>query len=129
MLNPLDGTITYYYSPVFGTLQPYKTFAKLLEHIDADYLIGEQNVREKYALMVTSGCLLSQESFSTSAEVGELVTIDIKGSIYELSTRINQLQRLFTSRVLRAWDPALIDRQSLEQALIANDLMERGALS
>lgn len=129
MLNPLDGTITYYYSPVFGTLQPYKTFAKLLEHIDADYLIGEQDVREKYALMVTSGCLLSQESFSTSAEVGEMVTIDIKDSIYGLSARINQLQRLFTSRVLRDWNPALIDKQSPEQDLIANNSMERGALN
>ena len=129
MLNPLDGTITYYYSPVFGTLQPYKTFAKLLEHIGSNYLIEEQDVQDKYSLMVTSGCLLSQDSFSTSAEVGELVTIDIKGSIYELSARINQLQRLFTSRVLRDWNPAFIDKQSAEQDWIANNSMERSALN
>ncbi len=130
MLNPLDGSITYYYSPVFGTLQPYKTFAKMLENIDPEYLIGEQkqDFQRKYALMATSGCLLSRESFSTSDDVGEMVTIDIKGSIYGLSARVNQLQRLFTSRVLRDWNPELVDQQNQKQNLIEDGSGKRGVL-
>ena len=130
MLNPLDGTITYYYSPVFGTLQPYKTFEKLLEHIDSDYLIDgqRQDFQRKYALMATSGCLLSRESFSTSDDVGGMVTIDIKGSIYGLSARVNQLQRLFTSRVLRDWNPELVDQQNRKQNLIEDGSGKRGVL-
>lgn len=130
MLNPLDGSITYYYSPAFGTLQPYKTFAKMLENIDPEYLIGEQeqDFQRKYALMVTSGCLLSRESFLTSDDVGEMVTIDIKGSIYGLSARVNQLQRLFTSRVLRDWNPELVDQQNRKQNLIEDGSGKRGVL-
>ncbi|MEA4889696.1 MAG: metallophosphoesterase [Clostridiaceae bacterium] len=112
MLNPLDGTMTYYYSPIFGMLQPYKTFAKLLEHIDADYLLDGQkkDAQDKYKLMAMADCMLSKESFPTSSEVGEMVTIDIKDSIYSLSSRINQLQRLFTSRILRDWNDDLINK-------------------
>lgn len=122
MLNPLDGAISYYYSPVFGKLRLYKTFAELLENIDSDTLVGEQkrNILEDYALMATSKCLLSEESFVTSDEVGKLVTIEISGSVYSMSSRINQLQRLFTSRVLRDWNPELIDKQKRKQNLLKN---------
>lgn len=120
MLNPIDGTITYYYSPWLGTLQSYKTFAELLEHMDESSLIEgkKKDVQDKYALMLAEECLLAKEHFSTCAEIGEMVTIDIKDSIYNLSERINQLQRLFTSRILRVWNDNIIRRQSKESRLI-----------
>lgn len=38
-----------------------------------------------------------------------LVQIDIKNSIYAISNRMNQLQRLFDKKILRDWNEELLE--------------------
>ena len=78
MLNPLDGKITYYYSPEFGYIQEFSSLNKILE-ISSDFINCEE-----YLLGVE------------------------EKEIYKNSNKMNQLQRLFTTGVLREWNEELI---------------------
>lgn len=110
MLNPIDGTITYYYSPAFGLVQQYSSFEAMIKSMDLSYLNDGQkgDIQARYSLMCASNGTLMKSSFTTSPYIGEMIQIDIKNSIYSLSEKIGQLQRLFSSRVLRDWDDSLL---------------------
>ena len=115
MINPFgEGTITYYYSPVFGLVQPFESFEKLLESVEEkndrllfhnqDYLSSKStflNNNENILTRITSTTLIGKIS-------GALVNVDIAGGMYGVSKRMNQLQRLFSANILREWDNNLI---------------------
>ena len=46
--------------------------------------------------------------------------IDIKNSVYTISNRINQLQRLFDKKILRDWNNDLLSRKDVGSMIICN---------
>lgn len=105
MINPYDGKNTFYYSPYFGMVQEFKTFGALLESMEAkDYLLKcDEKYLEAKDRAVKSGIIKT-----IGNEKCKLESIDIKNSLYSVSMRVNQLQRLFTSNILREWDDSII---------------------
>lgn len=100
MLNPLDGSITYYFSPVFGEIEVHSNLLSLLEHHNK--LLAE-NYRKQLEGNEIDADFQSQIDF-----VIETVKVDIKNSIYAISSKMNQLQRLFDKKILRDWNVALL---------------------
>jgi predicted MPP superfamily phosphohydrolase len=110
MVNPLDGQVTYYYSPTFGMVLPYESFSVMLDQIlQNGYLIEKQSngVIEQYKKMLEykKDNLITQNSQELSEYVDQMV--NIKNSVYAFSNRMNQLQRLFESNILRDWNEEL----------------------
>ncbi len=122
MINPLDGKITFYYSPEFGVVKELPSFAHLLKSVKkGSFKLGSEVADS----LVLWGKSESQHlgdiapilcSVSAGGCEGELVKINIKDSIYPLSGKINQLQRLFTSNILRDWDEELFFRITRDRA-------------
>ena len=52
-----------------------------------------------------------ETSQEISQEVGELIKIDIKNSVYSISNYMRQIQRLFDSNILRDWNEDIISIQ------------------
>ena len=98
MINPNDGTITFYYSPFFGCMKPYSTL---------DNLLAEHNpiLYEKYLEKKSQLVLLPVNQIS----VDGMIKLDIKNSLYAVSSKLNQLQRLFDAKILRDWNDKLLD--------------------
>ena len=104
-INPEDGKVAFYYSPFMGTIQQFGTFRELLSHIEIDKLKGDMSSKMQiYDNLMNKNFLLSQLSENGSNHTGEMVRIDIKDSEYTISREINQMQRLFSSNILRVWD-------------------------
>lgn len=103
MLNPSDGTITYYTSPAFGLVQPYGSMVQLLHENNRQL---EREYKKQLELLGDSGdSILTKSQFDL---VGEMIQIDIKNSVYAVSNRMNQLQRLFDKKILRDWNKELL---------------------
>lgn len=100
MLNPSDGKITYYHSPKFGYIEPYENLLALLENHNKD-------LAERYRRRISplENTLTTQSQMAVSPD---LIKIDIKSSIYTVSNRINQIQRLFDKKILREWNEDLL---------------------
>lgn len=107
MINPNDGKITFYYSPFFGLVKELGSFSKLLKSMEShDYYIKcNRDYLEAKKQAVTKGILKK-----VGKDNHDFEKIDIKNSLYSVSRRVNQLQRLFTSNILREWDDSIIKR-------------------
>ena len=124
MLNPIDGSMYYYFSSAPGFVRPLSSFNDVISSmknmiinitfIDHDLLLSEFNNLKK-----NTTCLLSKidksyrlESFDESPEFKEdEQSISLSSGIYGISRRVNPLQRLFTGRVLRDFDLKLVEYQ------------------
>jgi len=112
MINPMDGQVTYYYSPAFGWVYPYRTLNDLISGIE-DYGMEELIEQKKKALAIleekrsSDTFLMCKNCNELSKYTKRMVKIDIKNSLYSTSARINQLQRLFDSNILRDWNDEL----------------------
>lgn len=62
-----------------------------------------ENLRCQIGELESQNAIVCQKKDLIEANVSELVKIDIKNSIYAESRKINQIQRLFTSNILRDW--------------------------
>lgn len=103
MLNPSDGTITYYTSPRFGFVKPYGSMIQLLHENNRQL---EREYKRQLELFGDSGGnILAKNQIDIT---GEMIRIDIKNSVYAASNRLNQLQRLFNKKILRDWDDNLL---------------------
>lgn len=114
MINPTDGSITYYYSPIFGYVQPYNNIMALLE--DHNPVLASNFKR--IAGDPSNALLLTQSASSLQSEMQK---IDIKNSVYAFSNRLNQLQRLFDKGILRDWNKDLIVSDVAEKAPLLPD--------
>lgn len=117
MLNPQDASITYYYSPEYGLVQPYETIYGLLKEHN-EYML------DKYLALLDNPkeCALipTRELKEEHPKVQE---IDIKNSVYAISNRMNQLQRLFETKVLREWNDDLLHKMDeVEIKLLENEI-------
>jgi hypothetical protein len=103
MLNPNDGTMTYYTSPIFGQI---KTYGSMLELLSDNNKFLEREYRKQLDLLGESS---NYVLFKNQIDVTEtLVQVDIKNSAYTISNRVNQLQRLFDKKILRDWNDVLL---------------------
>ena len=102
MLNPSDGVITYYTSPSFGLI---KTYESILELLADNNKMLEQKYKKQLELSEASNNLLTKSKIDVT---GDLIEIDVKNSVYAISNRMNQLQRLFDKKILRDWNEELL---------------------
>ena len=103
MLNPTDGAITYYTSPAFGQI---KTYGSVLELLADNNKMLEEKYKKQFELSDSTNNVLTKNQIDVTAG---LVQIDIKNSIYAISNRMNQLQRLFDKKILRDWNEELLE--------------------
>ena len=102
MLNPFDGSVTFYHSPVWGQIEPHKNMLSLLNK-------HNEKLADNYRkLLETSQNCILEKTPTQLAIPEELINIDIKNSIYSISNRIYQIQRLFDKRILRDWNDELL---------------------
>ena len=67
------------------------------------------NIEKKKMLeLKKNNAIISKTSQEISQEVGELIKIDIKNSVYSISNYMRQIQRLFDSNILRDWNEDII---------------------
>jgi len=116
MINPIDGTISVYYSPAFGLVQKIDSLNDLIGSIETNGCLRQN--KGKIALAKKADNLpvnsVIRKSFGEVREKDkELQRIQIGDSVYAYSRIINQLQRLFTSGVLREWNDDLLDEPNL----------------
>ena len=124
MLNPLDGTMTYYYSSAFGSVRSLSSFDKVILSMkdndvssDRDYdLLRSQfnNMRNNSVFLlskINASCLLSTSTSDISEWDTKEEIISRSDGIYGLSRKINSLQRIFTNRTLRDFNLKLVDSQ------------------
>lgn len=112
MLNPYDGKITIYYSPIYGVvMKVYKSFLNFIEEWVSSHVKEEKylQIKETYQEMGRETALITLENNKIEEEMSEFVILDIKDSLYSESAKVKKLQRLFTSNVLRDWDESLME--------------------
>lgn len=123
MVNPFDGKLTYYYSPVFGQAQEYPSLKKLLINMKKDIKSNDYTTEKEYLREInrldkaihelriaeqkrlgdgTDNQLESAKQPVQAVNVGH-------GSMYDYSRRMYQIQRLFDCSILREWDSSLIE--------------------
>ena len=74
--------------------------------------------KKKMLELKNNNAIISKTSQEISQEVGELIKIDIKNSVYSISNYMRQIQRLFDSNILREWNS-----QWENEAFIANGMI------
>lgn len=125
MINPMDGMFTYYYSPIFGSVQNLSSFPDVIKslkahsdfqsrrcaHIKALY-DAKQNDSRYMLSMKSNHCLVdSNETDSVETVSDVLHSVSLVDGAYGVSRKINPLQRIFDKRVLRDFDLSLTETQ------------------
>ena len=101
MLNPFDKKLTYYNSPEYGKLIVYSNILDLLKN--------NNKFLEKNYLKLLQTHQNTLELFEQSTTSIAETKINLSNSLYAISNKLNQLQRLFDNRVLRDWNDHLLD--------------------
>ena len=108
MLNP-DGTITIYYSPYFGMVKEYDSFEGYLSTTENKKALSTYKQEKE-------GCLKPLAIYNGISEDKEINSVDTSEySLYGLSRKIKNIERLFTNNVLRDWNESFIEYKSIEQ--------------
>lgn len=129
MVNPFDGKMTFYYSPVFGYVREYTSIKSLLNSEKVDRLsstissskISDQeitNIDNALAdLNIGNRTLIEDKSKPVPQNKRKIIKrIDVgRGSMYEYSRRMLQIQRLFDCNILREWDMSLIEDLHIDE--------------
>lgn len=102
-LSPEDGEITYYYSPFYGYIDAYPNLLELMQS-------NNPELAQNLLNLLSGSGTVSDVSFAVSHSHihDSFIPIDIKNSLYAVSNRLNQLQRLFDKHILRAWNDQLL---------------------
>ena len=152
MVNPTDGSIQFYYSPVFGIVKYLGSFSKVIEslHENSEFTLAKceqlqlqftklskkkrKNKELCYLKKITNKefcnqALLTTEALATepsdesghnsfnpeeskkelTSVDGELQYVSRTEGAYGVSKRIQPLQRLFSSHILRDFDLRLVE--------------------
>ena len=104
MIDTYDGSLNFYYSPMFGAVKRYGNLQGLLHEQCPKY--------EKRYLGLSTDKQLPNTTVSNTG----LVFVDIKNSPYRISGEIQALQRLFSGHILRDWND-----EALQRALFTPD--------
>lgn len=108
LVNPFDGTITFYYSPFFGQVQPFESFQKQLAFMGrTDLLEGNVTESQQNEIALYGSNMLA--TVEDNDVLSEMTTVSRTAGAYGVSKVINPLQRLFTGHVLRDFDLRLVE--------------------
>ena len=108
MVNPTDGSITFYYSPDFGLIKAFESFSKQLAFMGyTELLEAEENKSSRNNLILYDQNGL--DFLDSEDPQSELTSVDRSCSAYGVSRAISPLQRLFTGHVLRDFDLRFIE--------------------
>lgn len=129
MLNPVDGTMTYYYSPEFGLIQPISSFDKVILSIqkndvglfasNRDYKLLHKQFNDRKQNSTYLLCRINESYLLEKSDSSyDVENVTEQGSnrterMYGVSRKINPLQRLFSGHVLRDFDLKLVDTQPI----------------
>lgn len=122
MLNPLDGTMTYYYSSTFGLVRPLSSFENVILSVQKYDNLSHRNykqimklyhkkrMQENYLIGKNDNTYLlgSLDLSNNALSIAEQVVSRSNG-MYGVSRKVKSLERLFTGHVLRDFDISLID--------------------
>ena len=102
MINPYDGSLTFYYSPEKGYVQNFRHINDLISHVC------------KNQIEVDNRMINCKDDYFISKELDEaqldgrifdsVIKIDLKDSLYVFSDKMRNLERIFTSGILREWN-------------------------
>lgn len=149
MVNPVDGSIQFYYSPVFGIVKYLGSFSKVIEslHENSEFTLTKceqlqlqftelskkkrKNKELYYLKKITNKEFCNQALLTTkpsdesghnnlspgeskkelTSVDGELQYVSRTEGAYGVSKRIQPLQRLFSSHILRDFDLRLVEEE------------------
>lgn len=112
-VDPYSGELKFYHSPRMGIMKTYDGLMQLLEEKNP---VLFENAKKLLDFGDSELLSLRVQNYSNMYE-----KIDIANSIYAVSNKINQIQRLFDRRVLRAWDDNILAYEVSDEApLVAN---------
>lgn len=125
MVNPIDGTIRFYYSPKPGWIQYLDTFEDVVNSLEeySSYRIRDKQqykemLQRKDCLltMIAKDYMIGSEELSGKIikSDGSLQVVSRKEGAYGVSRKVNPLQRLFSGRVLRDFDLRLTETKQQE---------------
>lgn len=100
-IDPTTGSVTFYYSPMFGEVQEYSDIGVLLEH-------HAPALYPAYKELAATGLVPYQPQ--EIAVEGELMDVPRGGnSFYGASKYMAPVQRLFSCNILRVWDEKVLN--------------------
>lgn len=136
MLNPIDGSMTFYFSSSFGKVLKLSSFNDVIKSLESHKSIfasySFDMIQEEFDKKSRDkGYLLgmSSNSYLVETEKDEIMGISQKEEIvsrkdgmYGLSRKVNPMQRLFSGHVLRDFDLRLTEtkQQSYRKYLYIN---------
>ena len=107
MIDPIEKRLLFYYSPEYGKIMDLKSIKGLLMHV------GYTEIETKQLLLgLTQESIVKQYSIE---EIGgekcdEIKRINIKESPYPYSRIMKNLERIFSSGILREWNEDIINK-------------------
>lgn len=126
MLNPVDGSMTFYFSSEFGRVLNLDSFEDVIKSLECQDLVHShfdcESIKRRYIeKSKNKDCLLSVTSNSYLIETEKADVIDASereeqivsrtDGMYGVSRKVNPLQRLFSGHVLRDFDLRLTETQ------------------
>jgi hypothetical protein len=92
-----------------GFVKIFDNLENLITYMNNGYILDIE--KKKMLELKNNNAIISKTSQEISQEVGELIKIDIKNSVYSISNYMRQIQRLFDSNILRDWNEDIISIQ------------------
>ncbi len=139
MLNPIDGSMEFYFSSMFGMKLNLDSFEEVIKSLEINnssiFPIDCKKIRAKFneklknnrylLSMASNNYLIETDNTNIiNASKKEELIVSRKDGIYEVSRKVNPLQRLFSGHVLRDFDLRLTETQqeSYRKRLYTNRL-------
>ena len=117
MLNPYDNSLTIYNSPRLGSIWPYSSVEELLEEEESELL-------EDYKKVGSSKLLALNLKINDWDDIDDFLEVHTDEGMYALSQKVQQLQRLFSCKVLRMWDDRLLSKANEGKILQIGEITE-----
>ena len=110
MVNPIDGKLTFYYSPSFGLVKAYDSLDNLLEEsinnsIDGIRYLSARNEYERLKKVNTS--LVTNAHVNLNGK--NLQKVPRNSGAYAISNRMKRIQCFVESGVLNTWNMDIIN--------------------
>ena len=144
MLNPVDGSVTFYFSSVFGMVKNLDSFDNVIKSLEIhksvfdtydcskiQRLFDEKSKNGGYLLgrISKNNLLESQGNNTVNIVEQEEQIVSRRDGMYGVSRKVNPLQRLFSAHVLRDYDLRLTEtkQESYRQYLyLGREFMYEG---
>lgn len=110
IVNPFNGSITFYYSPEFGLVQEFESFQKQLVFMKRTEVLESKTEEFNNSVLSLSDSYLLA-TIKNDNTPNDMISVSRSSGAYGLSRIVNSLQRLFTGHVLRDFDLKLIENE------------------